>query len=126
MVLQGLVFRSFYLSTEENRVKASREVLEVLKILEKQALKGKKYFGGDSIGLVDISYGWLCHWFKTMEEVVGVSVLEPSTLPHLYEWTQNFREISTIKDNLPDYEKLQGHVKQLRQRLISKAGAGSD
>ncbi|KAI4338132.1 hypothetical protein L6164_016479 [Bauhinia variegata] len=115
---KGLIFHSFYLSTEENREKAVREVQEVLKVLEEQALQDKKFFGGDTIGLVDIALGWLSHWFQAMEETVGVKLLEPDTFPHLHAWAQNFNKIPIINENLPDYEKLMAHIKRLRERLM--------
>lgn len=93
----------------------------MLKILEERGLKDNKFFGGDTIGLVDICYGWIPHWFEATEEVVGVRVVEPSTLPRLYAWALRFKEISVIRENLPAYEDLVAHLKHLRPSLLSKA-----
>lgn len=93
---------------EEEKEKAAREMMEVLKILEDQALGDNKFFGGDNINLVDISYGPCAYWLPAMEEAVGVKVLEPSTLPKLHAWAKNFIEVPVIKDNIPDYDKLLG------------------
>ncbi|KAL2499840.1 Glutathione S-transferase U7 [Abeliophyllum distichum] len=78
---KGLTFFSFFLAAGEDKEKATREVLEILKIIQDQALADNKFFGGYKIGLLDISLGWLVHWFRCMQEVVGLHILEPSTLP---------------------------------------------
>ena len=80
-------------------------MLEVLRIIEEQALGDKKFFGGDTINLVDITYGLLSYWFKNVEEVIGIKVLEPSTLPRLSQWVQNFTEVPVIKETIPERDK---------------------
>ncbi|CAK7327361.1 unnamed protein product [Dovyalis caffra] len=116
-VTKGAPIGVFYRASGEELEKAAKELREMLKILEEQGLGDKKFFGGDSINLVDISYGALAYWFAAMEEASGVKVLEPSTLPRLYSWAKNFIEVPVVKENIPDYDKMLAYVSATRKKL---------
>ncbi|XVE81478.1 hypothetical protein DITRI_Ditri15bG0067500 [Diplodiscus trichospermus] len=118
-VAKASVYRAFFVSTGgEDQEKARKDWLEVLKILEDQALGDKKFFGGDTINLVDISYGVLAYWFKNTEEVIGIKVLEPTTLPRLSQWVQNFMQVPVIKENIPDSHKMLAYLRIVREKII--------
>ncbi|KAJ0034532.1 hypothetical protein Pint_25225 [Pistacia integerrima] len=117
---KGPIFFSVFRSSGEEQEKAAKEVLEVLKVLEEQGLGDKKFFGGDTINLVDIAYGWLPHWFETIQEVIGIKLLESTTFPRLFAWVNNFKEVPVIKENLPDPEKLLAHIKNIREKLVAE------
>ncbi|KAL8508978.1 hypothetical protein ACS0TY_016241 [Phlomoides rotata] len=61
-------------SKGEEREKAIVETTEALKILENE-LKGKKFFGGDNIGLVDITANFIAGWFLGLQEFLGLQIL---------------------------------------------------
>ncbi|CAL5347536.1 unnamed protein product [Camellia sinensis] len=107
----------------ETQEKATKQVLEVLKTIEEQGLGDKKFFGGNTLGLVDLSFGWLVQWFEVMEEVIlGTSnptLLDPTTLPRLYAWVQNLKEVPVIKENLPNREKLSARLKRIRDIIVA-------
>ncbi|KAJ6683649.1 hypothetical protein OIU85_007348 [Salix viminalis] len=103
----GSAFSAFNRGSGEDQLeKAAKELLESLKILEEQGLGDKKFFGGESINLVDISYGALGYWFPALEEAKGVKVLEPRTLPRLHAWAKNFVELPVVKENIPAYDNM--------------------
>ncbi|GMP77675.1 hypothetical protein CsSME_00033863 [Camellia sinensis var. sinensis] len=120
---KGLIFYDFIRSTRETQEKATKQVLEVLKTIEEQGLGDKKFFGGNTLGLVDLSFGWLVQWFEVMEEVIlGTSnptLLDPTTLPRLYAWVQNLKEVPVIKENLPNREKLSARLKRIRDIIVA-------
>ncbi|XP_059652483.1 probable glutathione S-transferase [Cornus florida] len=108
----------FTYGSGKKQEEAIKEALEVLKIMEEKGLGDNKFFGGGAIGLVDISFGWFAYGFECMEEVVGVKLLEPSTLPRLCAWVQNFKQVTVIKENLPNREKLLTHLKWFREKVL--------
>ncbi|CAK7343876.1 unnamed protein product [Dovyalis caffra] len=108
---------AFFRANKEEREKAGKELLEVLKILEEQGLGDKKFFGGENINLADISYGACAYWLPAMEEAIGVKVLERSTLPKLHAWAKNFMVVPVIKENIPDYDKMLAHIKVCREKF---------
>nr|QCY50339.1 glutathione S-transferase [Salix babylonica] len=117
---KAAVFVALFRSTGEELEKATKEMFEVLKVLEEQGLGDKKFFGGDSINLVDISLEVYAYWIAAMEEAAGVKVFEPSTLPRLHAWAQNFIEVPLIKENIPDHDKLVLHMKAVMGKSVNK------
>ncbi|KAK3229430.1 hypothetical protein Dsin_001311 [Dipteronia sinensis] len=52
------VIRKVIFTKGEQQEKEVKEAKEAMEVLEGE-LKGKKFFGGDNIGLVDIVLGWI-------------------------------------------------------------------
>ncbi|BAT93630.1 probable glutathione S-transferase [Vigna umbellata] len=101
---------------EQERASAWKRAQETITVIEEQGLGEKKFFGGNNIGMVDIAYGCLSHWLEGLEEIVGLKLIEPNRFPRLHAWTQNFKQVPVIKENLPDYGKLLIHLQWRRQQ----------
>ncbi|WVY94366.1 hypothetical protein V8G54_033454 [Vigna mungo] len=101
---------------EQERASAWKRAQETISVIEEQGLGEKKFFGGNNIGMVDIAYGCLSHWLEGLEEIVGMKLIEPNKFPQLHAWTQNFKQVPVIKENLPDYGKLLIHLQWRRQQ----------
>ncbi|KAL7209798.1 hypothetical protein ACSBR1_031376 [Camellia fascicularis] len=99
--------------------KARQGSLEMLRTVEEHALGDKKFFGGESVRMVDIALGWIAYWLEVIEEIVGVKLLEAESFPRLHSWKKNFKEVSEIKENLPDRDKMFVLFKHLREMLLS-------
>ncbi|KAL8094232.1 putative glutathione S-transferase [Apium graveolens] len=76
------------------------EIVELLSLLEKE-LKGKKFFGGESIGLVDIACCIVALWLDVIQEAVGVEMFTKEKHPKLYKWSEEYMNCSIIKETLP-------------------------
>ncbi|KAH7528640.1 hypothetical protein FEM48_Zijuj05G0093600 [Ziziphus jujuba var. spinosa] len=88
----------------EEKEKTIVSVKESIVFLEKQ-LEGRKFFGGEKIGYLDLVLGWILHWTGVMEEVGDMKLLEKDNFTLIHEWSQNFTHIPIIKECLPTQRK---------------------
>ncbi|KAK6938101.1 Glutathione S-transferase, N-terminal, partial [Dillenia turbinata] len=95
-----LAFRT----TGEAQEKAVREAREHLKTLE-SGLAGKRFFGGESIGFVDIAAGWIGIWARVTEEIAGIKLIDEE-VALLDTWFKDFLELPVIKECLPPRDRL--------------------
>ncbi|PRQ19255.1 putative glutathione transferase [Rosa chinensis] len=116
-----LALCGFFITEGEQQVKATKEAQEQLRILEEQGLGDKKFFGGDEIGMVDLEFGWLARWLEVMSETAEVKVIEAESFPRLHAWIQRFKEIPTIKENLPDRSAMLTYFKGRRATFLALA-----
>lgn len=119
--MQSPTFFSFFQSVGEEQERAVKEAKELLRIIEEQGLEEKKFFGGEEIGLADIAFGWIAGWLRTMEEAVGVKLMEDDRFPRLQAWIENFKAVPVIKENLPDHNEMLAYFKQRREMFIGSA-----
>ncbi|KAL6009651.1 hypothetical protein ACLOJK_000080 [Asimina triloba] len=94
------------------------ESFENLKTLE-TALKGK-FFGGASIGLVDIAACFIGAWVAALQEVVGIILLDGEKLPALFKWTEDFMSVSVVQKILPPREGLTAFFNEHKEILFAK------
>ncbi|KAL6550259.1 hypothetical protein OROMI_020747 [Orobanche minor] len=83
-------------STGGEQEQATKDTEEALKTLENE-LKGKMFFGGETIGLADITANFLGLWLGVLAEVCGIKLLTQEKYPIMSEWINNYVEFeSTI------------------------------
>ena len=90
---------------ERENEKAIDEATELLKILENE-LEGKKFFGGDKIGLVDIVADFIGYWLGLIQHVTGLELLTKEKFPNLCEWSHEFLSCSIVKESFPPSDHL--------------------
>ncbi|NP_001234082.1 uncharacterized protein LOC543813 [Solanum lycopersicum] len=102
--LMGAMYKVCYGKGEE-REKGCDETFEVLKYLDNE-LQNKKFFGGDSIGFVDIVASYIALWFGAIQEAIGMELLTEQKFPKLSKWIDEFLCCRIVKENLPNREVL--------------------
>ncbi|XP_073300368.1 probable glutathione S-transferase [Primulina huaijiensis] len=104
-----------YLSAGEEQLKAKEEAEELLKVLDNE-VKGKKLFGGDSIGLVDIAANFVAYWPVIIAETLGVELITKDKFPNLCAWMDEYVNSNFFKEHLPDRDKLAAHIRTWFQK----------
>ncbi|KAF8395191.1 hypothetical protein HHK36_019133 [Tetracentron sinense] len=98
-----------------------QEAFEHLKTLE-NALKGK-FFGGETIGLVDIACNWLAFWVGVIQEVSEREVVNAEKFPILCKWIEEFINSSPVKESLPPRENLLAFFRARREFFSASVSA---
>ncbi|XP_068661115.1 probable glutathione S-transferase isoform X2 [Aristolochia californica] len=113
----GEVFR---LRGEEQK-SALDQVNHNLKMLEEELaqgfFKGRKFFGGEKIGFLDIVIGCGSSWLWVFEEVVGVKLVDAEAFPRFFSWLRDFEEQPEVKETIPPADKLLEYAKGLHQMI---------
>lgn len=97
-----------------------REAKENLALLEGQ-LKGRRFFGGDAIGFLDIAACLIAHWLGAFEEVCGVTLATDEEFPALCEWRRRYVNDEAVKPCLPNRDELVAYYRE-RKEMIKAAG----
>ncbi|KAK3013604.1 hypothetical protein RJ639_008422 [Escallonia herrerae] len=82
-----------------------KEAYGDLEFLETE-LNDKRFFGGESIGLVDIGANFIGFWLGVIQEVRGVELLKREKFPKLCGWVDEFLGCSIVRESLPSREML--------------------
>nr|ATL77055.1 glutathione S-transferase 5 [Phellodendron amurense] len=86
------------------------EFFEEMKFLENE-LKGKDFFGGETIGFVDIVANIVAFFFTVTQQAVGVEAFTPEKFPVLFKWIGKITEIDVVNECRPPREKHLAYVK---------------
>ncbi|KAJ4721429.1 putative Glutathione s-transferase [Melia azedarach] len=109
-----------FIKQGKEQEEAIGEASENLKFLEEE-LKGKKFFGGEKIGLLDLALGWLANLVPVLEEIIGVKIIDKKKFPLLSAWMQEFAEAPTIKETWPPHDKLLTKFRATREPYLAAA-----
>ncbi|XP_059648489.1 probable glutathione S-transferase [Cornus florida] len=102
----------------EKQEKEVMQAIDALEIIEGE-LKGKKFFGGDTIAYLDIVLGWIAVWIGEVEEVAGIKVFDPLKFPCLDTWMGCFLELPFIKEGLPPRDDLVAYIHKFCQLVLA-------
>ncbi|KAL3654172.1 glutathione s-transferase [Castilleja foliolosa] len=105
---------------EAKKTSGLHEANQILGLLENEFIncsKGKKFFGGEKIGYVDIALGSFLTWIRVLEKLCSDSLIDETKTPNLFKWAQEFCDDDAVKDVLPETEKLLEFANNLAARV---------
>ncbi|XP_052169782.1 probable glutathione S-transferase GSTU6 [Oryza glaberrima] len=114
------VFRG---KTEEEKAEGVKQTFAVAEKLEgalSECCKGKPFFGGDTVGYVDVVLGGFVAWVHAIEEVFGLNQFDAAKTPLLAAWLERFDELDAAKEAMPDIGRLV-ELEKMRQAQAQAA-----
>ncbi|OIW17951.1 hypothetical protein TanjilG_17787 [Lupinus angustifolius] len=105
-------------ATGEEREKAMNVIREAMYRIEEE-IKGKKFFGGENIGYLDIALGWISYFIPVWEEVGSLEIIDPFKYPATYAWMTNFITNPMIKDTLSQRDKMIDYFHNMKREYSS-------
>ena len=118
-----MVFRG---KTDEEKAEGTRQSFAVAATLEgalRECSEGKPFFGGDSVGYVDVALGGFVAWVHAIEKLYGLKVFDAAQTPLLAAWLERFGALDAAKAVMPDIEKLVELARMTRQAQAAAAAA---
>uniref|UniRef100_A0A0E0F075 Glutathione S-transferase n=1 Tax=Oryza meridionalis TaxID=40149 RepID=A0A0E0F075_9ORYZ len=97
-------------------------VAEKLEGALSECSKGKPFFGGDTVGYVDVVLGGFVAWVHAIEEVFGLNQFDAAKTPLLAAWLERFDELDAVKEVMPDIGRLV-ELAKMRQAQAAAAAA---
>ncbi|KAK8467713.1 hypothetical protein PHAVU_007G134800, partial [Phaseolus vulgaris] len=120
--LSGGVRALFRSNEVEGRKKVIENIWEHLRVVEDQCFsKENKFFGGDSVNVLDLAFGSIIKYLTVLEDIFGVQILEEHKFPHLYSWFNIFKTQPIIAQNLPHQDQMVAFVESLREQILSSS-----
>lgn len=113
--------RVFRAKTEDEREEAMKQMLAAVDALEGALKEGRPrpFFGGDSVGYVDVVLGGAVSYAKGHDALFGSELIDAAKTPLLAAWMERFCELDAAKAVLQDVDR----VVQYGKMLIAKNAA---
>nr|CAB3495438.1 unnamed protein product [Digitaria exilis] len=112
--------------TEEEKAEGQKLTAVAVENMEaafKEISKGKPFFGGDTVGYLDVTLGALVSWVQAAEKLYGLRLFDATRSPLLNAWAERFAALDTAKAVLADVDKL---VEYAKHRQAAAAAASSN
>nr|CAB3500339.1 unnamed protein product [Digitaria exilis] len=119
--------QTFRGKTEEDKAEGVKQTLAAVVHLEaafKECSKGKPFFGGNSVGYLDVTLGCLVAWVHAGEKLYGFNPFDATKCPLLNAWVERFGALDAAKAVLPDTDRLVDYAK-MRQAEAAAAASNN-
>ncbi|WOH13559.1 hypothetical protein DCAR_0833069 [Daucus carota subsp. sativus] len=117
--------KELLLAKEEEQIAVKERIDEGMVALEEVFVKcseGKAYFGGEKIGYIDIVLGSCLEFFKAMEQISGLKMLDEARTPELAGWAERFMSNDAVKNVLPETEKFVDVLRRIQSNTFFNPG----
>nr|CAB3500334.1 unnamed protein product [Digitaria exilis] len=115
--------RVFRVKTEEERAEAMMQTIAAVDALEgglEECSGGKgSFFGGESVGYVDVLLGGLVSWVKATELLSGAKIIDAAKAPLLAAWMERFCELDVAKAVLQDVGAVVDYATAVQARVAA-------
>jgi glutathione S-transferase len=91
------------------------EAKQSLALLEVQ-LNGKRFFGGNTVGYLDVAACELGPWLSVLEEVNGVTVVDEDEYPALRRWSKEYNSCEALKQCVPNRDRLVAYFTENKEK----------
>ncbi|CAN6333066.1 unnamed protein product [Urochloa humidicola] len=123
----GPAVGAVFASTGAEQEVAVRQVHENLALVEAElrdgAFKGRRFFGGDEVGLLDVVLGCGSYWLAVFEQVMpGVRLVDADAFPLFHAWLRDFEALDEVRDTIPPVDRLLEYARGVRHMLLGLAG----
>ncbi|XP_062200864.1 probable glutathione S-transferase GSTU6 [Phragmites australis] len=115
--------------TDEEKAEGLKQTFAAIETLEaafKECSKGKPFFGGDSVGYLDIALGGLIAFLHAAEARHGIKLFDTTRSPLLAVWQQRFGSLDETKAVLPDIHRLVEYARTREAEAEAAAAAASN
>jgi len=99
--------------TEDERAEKAMETLAGIGLVEATLADGRAFFGGDSIGYLDIVLGSCLFWFEALRMMHGVEIIDSGRTPVLAAWAERFGESAESKGVVPGADEAVKYANKL-------------
>ncbi|KAL0913189.1 hypothetical protein M5K25_016630 [Dendrobium thyrsiflorum] len=109
---------------EPTKAEATQHMFAALQQLEEvfeKCSEGKSFFGGNTIGYVDITLGSYLGWMKAMEKIAGIKLLDEEKIPQLVKWAERFCSSDAVKEVIPQVDQFVEFSKVLQAAFKAAA-----
>ena len=115
----------FRVKTDEERAEVMRQTIAAADALEgglKECSGGKGlFFGGESVGYVDVLLGGMVSWVKVTEVVSGAKMIDATKTPLLAAWMERFCELDAARAVLQDVGAVVEYARAVQVRFAAAA-----
>ena len=113
------VFRA---KTDEERAECMARAQAAASALEgglRECSRGMEFFGGDSVGYVDVLLGANIPWVRATTVITGCKLFDAAKTPLLAAWMERFGELDAAKAVFQDEDRLVDYAKMIMARFAA-------